>query len=350
MEKLSNRTLREVYMANRRNDRAAPIDRRTATQLMTLGAVASATLAGKPSASYGATDRLGELIADSTVKKVASGFQFTEGPIWMPDGSLHFSDVVGDARWRWHPTQGPSVLRRPSNKCNGMTLDGQGNLLVCEHTTSRVVKETRDGKSTVIASHFQGKELNSPNDVIVASDGSVIFTDPTYGRLAGFGLERPVVLGFSGVYRIAPQGNELELLSKDFGEPNGLCLSADEKLLYVNDTPRAHIRVFDVGPGYRLTGGRIFAANIGNGDIPSGVVDGMKIDERGNVYVTGPKGLWVFDPKGQQLGTIPIPENAANLNWGGPDWRTLYVTAGTSVYQIQMNVSGGALAYMKSRR
>jgi gluconolactonase len=297
------------------------------------------------------SEKLRELVDESAeVEQVATGFTFTEGPIWMPDGSLHFSDMPGDKRRRWHPDEGVTVLRDPSNKCNGMTLDNDGDLIVCEHVTSSVVREANagDGDRETLATHWGDKELNSPNDVIVASDGSIIFTDPTYGRMPGFGLEREQDLDFQGVYRIPGGTGELELLVDDFAQPNGLCFSLDESLLYVNDTDRAHIRVFDVGANQRLSNGRVFAENIGTGDLASGeLVDGMKLDERGNVYVTGPKGVWVFDPDGEHLGTIGIPENVGNLNWGEDDWRTLFVAASTSIYRVRMKVGGNRLGYMR---
>src|SRR6266576_5098247 len=242
------------------------------------------------------SEKLRELVdEDAEVEQIATGFTFTEGPIWMADGSLHFSDMPGDKRRRWHPDEGVTVLLEPSRKCNGMTRDNDGNLIVCEHVTSAVVRESPDGGRETLATHWGDKELNSPNDVIVAGDGSIIFTDPTYGRMPGFGIERDQELDFQGVYRLPAGGGELGLLVDDFVQPNGLCFSTDESLLYVNDTDRAHIRVFDVGADHRLSNGRVFAEGIGDGDLAKGVVDGMKLDERGNVYVSGPGGVWVFD-------------------------------------------------------
>jgi gluconolactonase len=294
------------------------------------------------------SEKLRELVdEDAVVEQVATGFTFTEGPIWMPDGSLHFSDMPADKRRRWHPSVGVTVLRDPSNKCNGMTLDNDGNLLVCEHVTSSLVREKPDGTRETLATHWQGKELNSPNDVIVASDGSILFTDPTYGRMPGFGLEREQDLDIQGVYRLPAGGGEIELLVDDFVQPNGLCFSPDESLLYINDTTRAHIRVFDVGPNHALSNSRVFAENIGTGDLATGeLVDGMKIDEQGNVYVTGPKGVWVFGTDGEHLGTIEVPENVGNINWGDDDWRSLYIPASASVYRVRMKVAGNKLGYM----
>jgi gluconolactonase len=295
------------------------------------------------------TRSLDELIRpDTRATRLATGFRFTEGPIWRDDGSVHFSDIPADTRQRWHPDEGVTVLRDRNNMGNGMTLDNDGNLIVCEHATSLVVRERPDGAREVLASHWDGRELNSPNDVIVASDGSIYFSDPWYGRMPVHGVERERELGFQGVYRIAPDG-ELQLLEDDFGMPNGLCLTPDESQLLVDDTPRAHIRIFDVAAEGSLSNGRIFFEGIGTGDTSGGVVDGMKLDEHGNVYVTGPDGIWVISPDGVHLGTIELPEITANLNWGGPDWSTLYVCASTSIYGVPMSVSGNRLGYMTER-
>jgi gluconolactonase len=282
----------------------------------------------------------------ATIELLATGFVFTEGPIWRDDGSLHFSDIPGDKRRRWHPAEGVTVLRDPNNKGNGMTLDNDGSLLVCEHATSSLVRERPDGTREVVASHWEGRELNSPNDVIVARDGSVYFTDPWYGRKPVWGVERERELGFQGVYRVAPDDGRLELLADDFEMPNGVCLTPDESQLLVNDTPRAHIRVFDVAADGSLAGGRVLFAGVGSAAEGEAVVDGMKLDEHGNVYVSGPGGVWVISPEGEHLGTIELPEIVGNMNWGGPDWRTLYVCASTSLYSIAMSVAGNRLGYM----
>lgn len=163
--------------------------------------------------------------------------------------------------------------------------------------------------------------------------------------MPGFGVERPQQLGFQGVFRVTPDG-VLHLEADDFGQPNGLCFSPDEKLLYVDDTARAHIRVFDVAPDGRLSNSRVFAEGIGDGSFAGGLVDGMKCDARGNVYVTGPRGFWVFDPAGRHLGVIGMPEHAANLNWGGLGWDELYCACSTSIYRVRMKVRGSPAAYM----
>ena len=283
---------------------------------------------------------------DAPVERVCTGFRFSEGPIWNPrEQCLYFSDMPGDVRRRWSPRDGVVEVRNPSNKCNGMTYDRVGNLYVCEHVTSSLIVETPAGERKVLAAHWQGRELNSPNDVVVRSDGTVYFTDPTYGRMPVFGLERERDLDFQGVYRVSRDG-ALHREADDFSQPNGLCLSPDEAILYVNDTTRAHIRAFDVAGDGSLRRSRIFVEGVGSGDYDEGVVDGMKCDEDGNVYVTGPRGIWVFDPQGRHLGVIRMPEIAGNMNWGGPDWTDLYCACSTSIYRVRMKVRGNPVAYM----
>jgi gluconolactonase len=288
---------------------------------------------------------------DAELEQLGTGFTFTEGPIWNPDGFLLFSDMPGDVRRRWDPDSGVSEVANPSNKGNGMTIDHDGRLIVCEHVTSSVVRMDPDGRGggrEVLATHYEGRELNSPNDVVVKSDGAIYFTDPTYGRMPGFGIEREQDLDFQGVYRIAPGGGDPQLLIDDFDQPNGLCFSTDESLLYINDTTRAHIRVFDVADDGTIANGRVLADGIGSGSLEIGdLVDGMKLDERGNVWVTGPGGVCVFDAEGEHIGTVEVPESVGNVNWGGPDWDQLFIPATTSVYRIQCKVSGNRLPYMR---
>jgi gluconolactonase len=288
---------------------------------------------------------------DSELERLGTGFTFTEGPLWNPDGYLLFSDMPGDVRRRWDPDSGVSEVANPSNKGNGMTIDNDGRLIVCEHVTSSVVRMDPDGKGggrEVLATHYEGRELNSPNDVVVKSDGAIYFTDPTYGRMPGFGIEREQDLDFQGVYRIARGGGDPQLLIDDFDQPNGLCFSTDESLLYINDTTRAHIRVFDVADDGTISNSRVLADGIGSGSLEIGdLVDGMKLDERGNVWVTGPGGVCVFDAEGEHIGTVEVPENVGNVNWGGPEWNQLFIPATTSVYRIQCKVSGNRLPYMR---
>ena len=294
------------------------------------------------------SDALRELVdVDTEVERIGTGFTFTEGPVWNAEGEfLLFSDMPGDVRRRWSAQDGVTEIMRPSNKANGVVYDARGNLLVCEHSTSSLVKEHRDGTRETIATHFRGKELNSPNDVITRSDGTIYFSDPWYGRMPVFGVERERELGFQGVYRMPP-GGELELVvgEDEFEMPNGLCFSPDESLLYINDTPNARIRVYDVGADGSLSNGRLFLGGIGDGEVDHGAPDGMKCDERGNIWVSGPGGVWVVSPAGEHLGVIEVPENTGNLAWGGPDWKTLFIAGSTSVYRIDTKVASAPLPY-----
>lgn len=285
---------------------------------------------------------------DSEVERLATGFIFTEGPIWNADGEfLLFSDMPGDVRRRWSERDGVEEVMRPANKCNGMVYDADGNLLVCEHVTSSLVREHPDGTRETIASHFRGKELQSPNDVVTRSDGTIYFSDPWFGRVPVFGVEREKELDFQGVYRIPAGGGEPELAvaEDEFELPNGLCFSPDESLLYINDTHHALIRVYDVAADGTLSNGRLFFDEIGNGVIEEGIPDGMKCDERGNIWVTGPGGVWIINARGEHLGVLEIPENVGNLAWGGSDWRTLFIPSSTSVYRIETKVASARLPY-----
>jgi len=295
-----------------------------------------------------AFDRL--LDVSEPAKAIGGGFEFTEGPIWHPvEQFLFFSDMPGDVRRGYDPDSGISEIMRPSNKGNGMTYDKDLNLIVCEHATSSVACFSKEGERTVLASHFEGKELNSPNDVVVKSDGSIWFTDPTYGRMPGFGIERDVELGFQGVYRIPPGGGAPELVVNryTFDQPNGLCFCPDESKLYVNDTGQTNIRCYDVGADGKLHNERIFASSIWNADLV-GVPDGMKCDAEGNVWVTAPGGIWVYAPSGYLLGKVAVPENTANFHWGGSDWRTLYICATHSVYALPVKIGPSIEPFMKA--
>lgn len=295
------------------------------------------------------------------VDRIATGCVFTEGPIWHPvDRNLLFSDMPGDVRRRWTPADGAGgrveEVQRPSNKGNGMTYDRALNLIVCEHSTSSVVRIAPSGERTTLCTHFEGRELNSPNDVVVKSDGSIWFTDPTYGRMEHFGVPRPTVMGFQGVYRLPPDhrpGGEPQLVSDRymFGQPNGLTFSPCERWMWVNDTDQANIRMFDVATatdgGDRLTNGRVFASGIRE-SARAGLPDGMKADREGNVYVTAPGGVWVYDFHGLKLGEIEAPEMVANLAWGGEDWRTLFLCATTSVYTVRTKALPRLEPYMNA--
>jgi len=276
------------------------------------------------------------------VERLATGFLFTEGPLWNPEQQcLLFSDMPGNVMRRWSETDGVREIRRPSAMSNGLTYDSQLRLIACEHETRRVTRTETDGSSQVVADAYDGKPLNSPNDVVVRSDGTIYFTDPNYGLQPFFGIEREQDLPYQGVYRVRPDGT-IDLVADDFAEPNGLCFSPDESLLYINDTERMQIRVFHVDSEGGLSRGSLFFTEEGEGGAP----DGMKLDEHGNVYCTGPGGIWVFSREAEHLGVIEVPEQTANLNWGGPRWDTLYITASTSIYRLPMRVRGNRLTYM----
>ena len=247
--------------------------------------------------------------------------------------------MPGDHLRRWSQQDGVSTFRKPCNKSNGLAWDHQGRLIACEHASSHLTRTEADGSITVLASHHDGKELNSPNDVVVKSDGAIYFSDPTYGRREHFGVPREPQLAFRGVYRVAPDGKTLTLLADDFGQPNGLCFSLDEKVLFINDTDRQHIRAFDVKRDGTLANNRIWAKTVGEG---AGAPDGMKIDSAGNLYSCGPGGIHVFAPDATCLGVIKVPEYTANFCWGGDDFKSLFITASTSVYRIRVGVPGTA--------
>jgi len=278
-------------------------------------------------------DQLLDLVdASATRETLSEAFTFTEGPIWHPtEHHLTFSDIPTSKLHRWRQGAGFSVYREVSNMANGNTYDRQGRLVTCEHATSRVVREEA-GALTVLASHYDGKELNSPNDIVVRSDGTIFFTDPSYGRdSAQHGVERPRELDFCGVYQIDPAG-KLTLLAKDFEMPNGLCLSLDEQVLYVADTPRRHVRKFSID-GDTLTGGEVLC------DSPA--PDGLKIDSQGYLYAGGPYGVAAYHPEdGTWLGTIETPAFCANFTWGGADLKSLFMTASTAVYRIDVKIPG----------
>lgn len=289
---------------------------------------------------------------DAPVRQIGSGFIFTEGPLWHPfNGDLIFSDMPGDVRRRYDPTSGDiTEIARPSQKGNGMTYDAQLNLLICEHAASSVVRIAPDGTRTVLCSHFEGKELNSPNDIVVGNDGSIYFTDPTYGRLEHFGVPRPVQQGFQGVYRIPPghaPGDEPQLVTDRymFSQPNGLTFSPCQRWMWVNDTDQANIRMFDVAADGRLVDGRLFASGIKDGQL-EGVPDGMKADDKGNLFVTAPGGLWVYDFHGALIGKISVPEKTANMHWGGQGWNTLYICASTGLYALDTKTVGRSEPFM----
>jgi len=271
---------------------------------------------------------LSALLEPGEPELIASDFEFTEGPVWHPDGYLLFSDIPANTIYKWTLDGKLEKFRSPSGNSNGLTLDRQGRLVACEHGNRRVSRTEPDGSIITLAGRYNGKRLNSPNDVIAKSDGSFYFTDPPYGVQPD---QRE--LDFQGVYRVAPD-RTLILLADDFEKPNGLAFSPDEKILYIADTARKHIRAFDVQADGTLAHGRIFADNVfeaGHGP------DGMKVDVNGNLYAAAGF-VWVFDRTGKHLGNIVTPDAPANLAFGGPNNKMLFLTARSSLYLVKLRV------------
>jgi gluconolactonase len=293
---------------------------------------------------------LHDLIApDAPIERIAGGLGFTEGPVWR-GAALLFSDIPNKriVRWRRLP-EGPELTTFATGMSNGLTLDRQGLVLAAGHDGRCVSRVADDGSRTVLAERFEGKRLNSPNDVVVKSDGSIYFTDPPYAiQPSTPGMTRPagwwsaVIPGkeqsCNGVYRLTPDGT-LRLLVDDFALPNGLAFSPDESVLYVDDSAHKHIRAFDVRPDGTLTNSRVLL-DMASDD--PGVPDGFKVDQQGNVFCTGPGGVWVCRQDGEYLGRIVLPELPANLAWG-EDGSVLFLTARTSVYRLQTKTRGALL-------
>ncbi len=269
----------------------------------------------------------------ATPERIATGFRFTEGPVWIAEEKkLLFSDIPADRIIAITTDGRVATYRKSSGNSNGLTRDEKGRLIACEHGNRRLTRTDQDGTIEILADTFHGKKLNSPNDVVVKSDGAIYFTDPAYGIELEH-QEQPV----QGVYHLSPDGPELSLVADDFARPNGLAFSPDEKKLYIDDSQRRHIRVFDVEPDGTLSGGSVFCdMNVSDPGSP----DGMKVDVAGHVYCTGAGGVWVFDSDGKHLGTLMTPEKPSNCAWGNEDWRTLFITAGTSVYKVRVNTPG----------
>jgi gluconolactonase len=280
---------------------------------------------------------------DATAERIAGGFAFTEGPVWRGDALL-FSDIRNNRIVRWRQLkEGPEVTTFCTGQSNGLTLDGHGELLAAEHGGRKVSRIAADGSRTTLVDRYHGLRLNSPNDLVVRSDGSIYFTDPPYAVSASVvrepGWWSQMIAGkqlaVNGVYRLTPDGR-LDLLVEDMALPNGLAFSPDEKTLYINDSEHRHIRAFDLLDDGRLANGRVLL------DMASpdpGVPDGMKVDGAGNIFSTGPGGIWVCRPTGELLGRVILGELPANLAWGD-DWCTLFVTAQTSVYRLRTRTQG----------
>ena len=283
------------------------------------------------------------------VERIAKGFGFTEGPVWMPGGYLLFGDLPNNVIWRWDSTGAVSLVRarsgyaaadRPpggSMGSNGMTLDREGRLTVCEPGNRRVTRTEVNGTIAVLADRYQGKRLNSPNDLVYrVADGSLYFTDPPHGLLRE-DADSAKELPFNGIYRLA--GDTLQLVNREMTRPNGIAFSPDERVLYVaNADPRRKIWMrYEVQADGSLAGGTVFLdLNQEAGQPP----DGLKVDEEGNVYLTGPGGLWILAPSGGILGVIRTRQEPSNVAWGGHDRRTLYLTAPNEVYRIRLGIAG----------
>ncbi len=287
--------------------------------------------------------------ADARIEKLADGFIFTEGPIWVNEvgGAVLFSDIPNNQIMKWTPDGKVSEFRKPSGYTgppapegsfvgsNGLTLDKEGRLIICEHGDRRVTRLEKDGKLTVLADKYQGKRLNSPNDAVYKSDGSLYFTDPPYGLFD----EKKKELDFQGIYRLAADG-KLQLLNKELTRPNGLAFSPNEKTLYVanSDAEKKIWMAYDVAANGSLANGRVFFDVTAEKD--DGLPDGLKVDTQGNVYCTGPGGVWIFSSGGKHLGTIKPTEVPANCHWGDGDGKTLYMTARKGLYRIRLSIAG----------
>jgi gluconolactonase len=299
------------------------------------------------------------------LQRIATGFKWTEGPLWLPSNQLIFAEIPSDSIRTWTPAsstvavylqpsgyQGTAPYNGPEPGSNAMTLDPSGRLTVAGHAQRDVWRfEDLDphAQITVLADTYQGKLLNSPNDLVYRSDGSLYFTDPPYGLRQQNDADPAKQLPFSGVYRIPaaasqqpgapPDSQHLQLLIKDLPRPNGIAFSPDEKYLYVdNSEPQMFWMRYTVNPDGSLSHPKLFAE--AGTYAKHGAPDGMKVDQKGNIYSAGPGGIWIFSPAGKHLATIAVPETVGNLAWGGPDHKTLYITASTSLYRMSLNITG----------
>ena len=277
-----------------------------------------------------------DLVESGEPENIATGFKNTEGPVWHPDGYLLFSDINGDTIYKWSPDGKVEKFRSPSGMSNGLTFDIQGRLIACEHGNRRVSRTEKDGTVVTLYNKYKGKRLNSPNDVVVKSDGSIYFTDPPYGIDPRYGKLGKKELSFQGVYRILPDGKILELLVKDLYRPNGLAFSPDEKILYVADCEGLdRLLAYDIRHDGTLANRRIFVSQ------GVGYPDGIKVDVKGNLYVTTNRPyVMIFDNTGKHLGNIDTPEITRNCAFGGPENKTLLITAMTSVYRVKLKNPG----------
>lgn len=279
------------------------------------------------------SNRFWDLVGrDAKLEVLATGFGFTEGPVWDAAGFLYVSDEETNKIFRLFPDGRKEELISLGDP-DGNTFDRHQRLLDCASVLRAIIAVDPLGHYTILADRYEGKKFNSPNDVVIGPDGAVYFTDPTLDLPKGEAQDTP----FQGVYRLDEKGS-VRLLTKDLSQPNGLAFSPDGAHFYVDDSEQRNIRVYDFTADATLKNGRIFGEEPGGKD--EGVPDGIKVDRHGNLYVTGPSGIWVWDPEGHHIGTIMMPEQPANLAWGDKDYRTLYITATTSVYRLRMKVAG----------
>jgi len=273
-------------------------------------------------------------IVDGELELIAEGHAFTEGPAWSPEGYLLYSDIPANTIFRWTEGEGSAAFITPSGNSNGLLFDPQGRLLAAEHGGRRISRRVVGQDAVTVVDQYEGKKLNSPNDLVLRSDGTLYFTDPPYGI-----QPQQQELGFFGVFRVDPRG-QLSLIADDFERPNGIVLSPDEGTLYVADTAKEHVRSFAVQPGGEVSGGAVFV------DLQSdlqGNPDGMAVDVFGDLYVTGGGGVRVVTPAGALLGTIMVPEGVTNCAFGGADGMTLFLTAPPKVYRVRLKVKGAGL-------
>jgi gluconolactonase len=277
---------------------------------------------------------------DHYLERLHTGCRWTEGPAYFPAGRyLMFSDIPSDQVLRWDELTGAvAVFRQPCGYANGHTVDRRGRLISCEHGNRRVTRTEPDGSLTVLADGYAGKRLNSPNDVVERADGSVWFTDPSYGIDSDYeGHQAASETAGCHVYRIDPGTGQVTKVADDFDRPNGLAFSADERRLYISDSARGHIRVFDVTDGGGLSGGAVLAT------CDAGTFDGLRLDSAGRIWAAAGDGLHCFDPDGTLIGKLRVPETVANLTFGGPKRNRLFICATSSLYSIMVKVTG--LAY-----
>ncbi|HEX6682598.1 MAG TPA: SMP-30/gluconolactonase/LRE family protein [Candidatus Limnocylindrales bacterium] len=283
--------------------------------------------------------RFAGINGDGWMERLHTGCRWTEGPAYFPAGRyLLFSDIPNDRVLRYDETTGAvGVFRQPSGYANGHTVDRHGRLITCEQGNRRVTRTEHDGSITVLAERVEGKRFNSPNDVVEHSDGSIWFTDPSYGIDSDYeGHKAPSEIGACQVYRIDPRSGEVRVVADDFDRPNGLAFSLDERDLFIADSRRDHLRRFAVAPDGSLSGGEVFAT------CDAGTFDGIRFDDGGRLWAAAHDGLHCFDPDGTLIGKLRVPEVVANFTFGGPKRNQLYITASSSLYSIRVNINGAS--------